>query len=298
MFSMTFVTVLSAVKRVILPSLTGSLMLCAALMGSQSAQAADTQAKDLDSLDRRAELIGWEGVGRLDVSGIGTCSGALIAPELVLTAAHCVVFENSNETVDPKNIVFRAGLRNGDFIAASRGLQVAVSPEYYNNSKVTGDMVRKDVALIQLANPVARALATPFALYTSNVKSGELAVASYGRGRNNVLSVQRACNVLVYSKGLLDFDCDITFGSSGAPVFALEGGRKRIVSVVSALSTRGSRSVGHGMSLLDIVPALKRQIASGSYSAAPKPLVTRRITVGDTTGGTRTVGNSKFLSAD
>jgi protease YdgD len=292
MLGMAFLNILNISKRAILPI----LILCAGLIEPQSTQGADTQAKDLDRLDRRAELIGWEGVGRLDVAGLGTCSGALIAPDLVLTAAHCVVRENDNKAIDPKHIMFRAGLRNGDFIAASRGLKVAVSPDYRNGRKVTGEMVRKDVALIQLATHVARSLATPFALHSSGIKNGELAVASYGQGRNGALSVQRACNVLIYAKGLLDFDCDITFGSSGAPVFALDGGRKRIVSVVSAGSTRGNRSVGHGMSLLDIVPALKRQIASGSYSFAPKPVVTRRISVGGATARARAVGNSKFLS--
>lgn len=289
---MVVLDILNVSKRAILPV----LVLCAGLLGPQNAQAADTQAKDLDRLDRRAELIGWEGVGRLDIAGTSTCSGALIAPDLVLTAAHCVVTDKG-AAIDPKRILFRAGLRNGEFIASSRGLKVAVSPDYHRGKRVTGNMVRKDVALVQLATPISRSLAKPFLIHTSGIKNGELAVASYGRGRNGALSVQRTCNVLTYAKGLLDFDCDITFGSSGAPVFALDGGRKRIVSVVSASSTDGNRKIGHGMSLLDIVPALKRQIASGSYAPAEKPVVARRISVGSSNGG-RSVGNSKFVSAN
>lgn len=89
--------------------------------------AADSLPSELDSADRRTELIGWEGVGRLDIAGQSTCSGALLAADLVLTAAHCVVDED-NTPVPPARILFRAGLRNGDYIAASKGLAVAVTP--------------------------------------------------------------------------------------------------------------------------------------------------------------------------
>ena len=52
---------------------------------------------------------------------------------------------------------------------------------------------------------------------------GELMVASYGRGRNGVLSIQRECHVLDFSQDIYAFDCNVTFGSSGAPVFAYDG---------------------------------------------------------------------------
>jgi protease YdgD len=270
-------------------------MLTMGVWGPTVALAADTLAREMDSLDRRAELRGWEAVGRLDMRGAGTCSGALIAEDIVLTAAHCV-FSDDGKPVAPKNIIFRAGLRNGDHIALSRALRVAVLDAYNPKGGVTAKQVRNDVALIKLAKPISRSLATPFALHTALMSKGELTVASYGRGRNDALSLQRTCNILAQSRGLYDFDCDITFGSSGAPVFALDGGRKRIVSVVSSMTQGRKRKTGHGMSLLDIVPQLKRKLAIGSEGVVAKPAVAKRITVGSN-GGSRNVGSSKFISS-
>ena len=248
---------------------------CALVVTSAPLNGADTLPEELDRADRRAELIGWEGVGRLDVRGVGTCSAALIAPDIVLTAAHCVVFDD-NTPVAPKNILFRAGLRNGDYIAASKGVRLAVAPKYDIRTGVTAQSIRNDVALLQLASPIPNALAPAFQVHRGSKPRGELMVASYGEGRNEALSIQRECHVLKFKKDIYEFDCDITRGSSGAPIFAIDGVRPAIVSVVSA----GNDITGLGMSLTDLVPALKRQLALGVAADEFKPAEVRRITVG------------------
>lgn len=78
-------------------------------------QAPPVRAQDgagLSRLTTREDLRGFEPVGRVDIEGGGFCTGALIAPDLVLTAAHCVV-DPSGTPVPAGRITFRAGLADG-----------------------------------------------------------------------------------------------------------------------------------------------------------------------------------------
>jgi protease YdgD len=67
---------------------------------------ANAQSSGLKRLNTGDESRGWEGVGRLDVAGKGFCTGALIAPDLVLTAAHCLFDRDTGERVDHEIMEF------------------------------------------------------------------------------------------------------------------------------------------------------------------------------------------------
>ncbi len=80
----------------------------------------------LKSLQTGDDSRGWDAVGRLNLGTRGFCTGALIAPNLVLTAGHCLFDKESGARIDITTMEFLAGWRNGR-AAAYRGVRRAVA---------------------------------------------------------------------------------------------------------------------------------------------------------------------------
>nr|WP_226624342.1 serine protease [Alloyangia pacifica] len=174
-------------------------------------------------MESREDGRGWEAVGRLEIGGTAFCTGALIAPELVLTAAHCLFDAQSGARVPVEDIQFLAGWRNGRAAAYRR--------------------VRHDLAVIELQLPIRNHAIAPFALGPFPEAGEELGVVSYAHDRSEAPALQEYCGVLDRQEGMLVLDCTVDFGSSGAPVFSFEGGAPRIVSVISAKAEAGGAPV-------------------------------------------------------
>ena len=187
----------------------------------------------LDGFETRGDMLGWEAVGRLDLPN-GFCTGVLVGKDTVVTAAHCLFERRSAERVDLGETVFRAGYLNGVSLFERRVVSYEIAPGFsYSGPRMQAEEAARDVALLRLDRPVSPSEARPFFVFDGAGSVSEVAVMSYGRGRAEAMSYQRACNVTRQNQSLWEFDCDTTFGSSGAPVFARVDGRFRILSLVS-----------------------------------------------------------------
>ncbi|MFK7939387.1 MAG: serine protease [Roseovarius sp.] len=226
-------------------------------------------------LTDRDDLLGWEAVGRVELGGGGYCTGALIATNLVLTAAHCV-YDSNNQLRDADKITFRAGLADGKAIATSQIARIVAHKGYDPTARFGSDTIRYDAALLELTTPISTTLADPFVLHQRVTDGQNVSVVSYGQGRDAALSWQRECSVLGKGQGLIAFDCNVTFGSSGAPVFVRENGRGRILTLISG----GGARAAYGMELAPLVSRLKQDLRAMPRAQTPIGNV-KRVKVGE-----------------
>lgn len=248
-------------------------------------------ASDLRQLDTMEAARGWEAVGRLDIGGKGFCTGALIAPDLVLTAAHCLYEKQTGARIDHAEVQFLAGFRNGRASAYRNVRRAVVHPEYQFTGALTADRVRNDLALLELDQPIRTTSVTPFQTAARPHKGDEVGVVSYARHRSEAPSLEEVCGVMARQQGVLIMSCSVDFGSSGAPIFSFATGAPRIVSVVSAKAEIDGQKVALGTSLDEPLGILKAELAAGKgHGLAPAPL-SNRVRIGDSRNRT----GAKFI---
>ncbi|EKD60475.1 MAG: Peptidase S1 and S6 chymotrypsin/Hap [uncultured bacterium] len=229
---------------------------------------AQAEESALVSLQTGDDSKGWNAVGRLNLGTYGFCTGALIAPDLVLTAAHCLFDKDTGARIDPADIEFQAGLRNGRAEAYRHISRAVPHPDYIYSGANNLDRVAFDVAVLELDQPIRQPSITPFSTGARPQTGDEVGVVSYAKDRAEAPSLQQVCHVIDEAPEVLVLSCDVDFGASGAPIFAFDDGLASIVSVVSAKADIDKQKVSLGTALAAPLAVVMAELAKGNRPVA------------------------------
>lgn len=219
------------------------------------------------SLETSDDARGWDAVGKLKLGDNGFCTGALIAPQLVLTAAHCLYDKTTGVQLRPEEIEFQAGFRNGRALAYRTVARAVAHPDYRYTVEDDLDSVAADLALLELDQPIRLPSLVPFETGAAPVEGDAVAVVSYAQYREETPSIQESCSVLAGHSYALILTCSVDFGSSGSPVFSLQDGVARIVSVISAKAEMDGQKVALAVPLAEPLAALREALAASRQSS-------------------------------
>jgi V8-like Glu-specific endopeptidase len=228
-------------------------LLAVVLTLARAASAEDTAMIKLETAD---DSRGWDAVGKLVMSDRGFCTGALIGPQLVLTAAHCLYDKTTGVQIRPEDIEFQAGFRNGRAVAYRTVSRAVAHPDYRYAAGDKLDRVTDDLALLELSQPIRLPSLEPFETGATPVEGDAVGVVSYAQYREEAPSIQEACEVLAGRRDTLILTCSVDFGSSGAPVFSIQDGVARVVSVISAKAEVDGKKVALAVPLAEPLAAL------------------------------------------
>lgn len=221
-----FISLLSAVFIALLGTVTG-----------------EARAQSMALIVAESERETWQAIGKLNANGpaeTGGCTATLIAPDRVLTAAHCVVDQTKARIFPFYRINFRPGWHNGEGRPGAKVKSVRVHPDYLsalqdNPGGHNWATLASDLALIELDTPLTNVM--PAKLAEGPIKPGPVAVLGYARRNPEELSDYVGCLGQPFRANVIALSCAVRSGVSGAPVMQQIDGAWQVVGVVSA---RGS----------------------------------------------------------